>query len=74
MRYRYKMSGTTADDQSWETSGIIYSASSNFPALSEIALRESFMALTEGRAVFGKPGVGCRGPYRIKNLTLDLED
>lgn len=74
MRYRYKMTGTAADDQSWETSGAIDIAPGDFPSLSEIALRESFMALTKGRAVFGKPGVGCRGPYRIKNLTLDLED
>jgi hypothetical protein len=35
------------------------------------AMEETFRQLTNGRAVYGEPGVGCRGPYGIRSLLIE---
>lgn len=74
MIYHYTMRGTAADGQGWETVGTIDIGAGRFGQLAEIALRETFDKLTQGKAIFGKPGVGCRGPYRVTDLVLRLEE
>jgi hypothetical protein len=72
--YRWTVSGTAADGQTWETSGTVESVQpGNFPDVCGVALQQSFMDLTRGRAVFGQPGVGCRGPYKITRLLVEIE-
>ena len=70
MKYKYEISGTSADGQSWETKGEVLAA--DFIGVTDAAAFDSFTQLTEGKAVFGKPGVGCRGPYKITRYVLEL--
>lgn len=68
--YDYRMAGTAAGGQTWETDGTFEVEPGAFSTLMELAILNTFTKLTQGRAVFGHPGVGCRGPYRIKSLTI----
>ena len=68
--YNYKMSGTAADHQTWSTEGTVEVEPGDFPDTSMLALRDTFAKLTSGKAVFGHPGVGCRGPYKIEKFSL----
>jgi hypothetical protein len=68
--YAYTMKGTAAGGQTWETSGAVEVAPGDFPDVTMLALKDTFMKLTQGKAVFGQPGVGCKGPYSIVELTL----
>ena len=71
--YTYKIRGTAADGQTWETEGYVDSAeSTGMSMLVDLAMRSTFDQLTHGRAVFGQPGKGCAGPYRITHLQFDL--
>jgi hypothetical protein len=70
--YRYVVRGTAADGQTWEIAGTVMMLPGHFPMVCDTALRESFMKLTRGEAVFGSPGLGCRGPYDITKLTVEL--
>ena len=74
MRYHYTMVGTAADDQTWGTTGKIAIEAGDFSSISEHALRHSFNELTQGKAVFGRPGIGCKGPYKIQVLLITLVD
>jgi hypothetical protein len=72
--YRWTVSGTAADGQTWETSGTVGPVQpGNFPAVCGSALEQSFIDLTGGRAIYGQPGVGCRGPYTITRLLVEIE-
>jgi hypothetical protein len=67
------MDGEAAAGQSWITNGTIELPNpGEFVRLSELALRDSFQKLTNGKAVYGKPGLGCTGPYKIRKLVLEL--
>ena len=66
--YRYTIQGTAAGGQTWETSGIV---SSEYDDVFTAANHAAFLQLTEGKAVFGKPGVGCHGPYDILTITIE---
>jgi hypothetical protein len=68
--YSYTVNGSAAGDQTWETSGTVELPEADFHAAVETVLRESFMKLTDGKAIFGKPGVGCNGPYSITRFTI----
>jgi hypothetical protein len=74
LRYRYKMSGTAAYGQTWETTGTVEIEPASFPDVALLATRDTFIQLTKGKAVFGSPGLRCAGPYRIKKLTVELEE
>ena len=71
VRYRYTIEGTSSHN-TWEHSGVIEALPGLFPAVAMDAMRETFMALTKGKAVFGKPGVGCDGPYTATRLEIRL--
>jgi hypothetical protein len=68
--YRYTMQRTAADDQSWETETLVVSPA-DFGSIADLALRDTFQKLTNGKAVFGSPGVGCKGPYTITKLVVE---
>ena len=70
--YRYMIEGTATQDQTWVVSGERFlEARSEFPFLVTMCLRDSFQQLTNGNAVFGKPGLDCRGPYSVRKLVIE---
>lgn len=70
--FRCTVEGTAADGQTWRTEGVVSTDSpGEFVALFHEAMRGSFQELTRGRAVFGRPGAACRGPYRIRKFLLE---
>ena len=71
MRFIYTISGSAADGQTWETKGDVEVPAEHFPEVANIALAETFATLTQGKAVYGKPGVGCNGPYRIRRMVIE---
>lgn len=71
MRFKFTIEGTAFDGQSWTTTGTVsVEGQGEFSYVLEEAQRNSFMQLTRGKAIYGKPGVGCRGPYQIKSFTV----
>jgi hypothetical protein len=69
--YRFEMSGTGSNDQTWQTSGVIIDTHNDVMSVFDSAMRASFQQLTSGKAVFGKPGVGCSGPYDIRRIVIE---
>lgn len=66
--YRYSVIGSGAEGATFETSGtVMCELIEAFP----LAMQETFRQLTNGRAVYGNPGIGCRGPYDIHRVTID---
>lgn len=47
-----------AEDQGWMT-------------VIENAIQDAFQQVTGGTAMYGCPGVGCRGPYKITHLSIE---
>lgn len=70
--FHYTMKGDDANGQQWEHSGDIEVEPAFVHTVLSLAMIESFRALTEGKAVFGQPGKGCRGPYRITEFQCRL--
>ena len=71
-KYRYEMHGAAADQQTWAVSGLIEKRNDGeFLDVPLQAAKDAFNQLTSGKAIFGLPGVGCRGPYRITKLTVE---
>ena len=68
--YRFKIEGTTGSGNTWTTEGTIEGNIAN-PSIYLAVMSASFQQLTSGRAVFGQPGAGCRGPYTITKLVLE---
>jgi hypothetical protein len=66
--YSYTVEGTARDGQTWKTTGTVVA---EFAAAFNDAMLDSFKQLTSGRAVFGKPGIGCNGPYDIHRFTIE---
>lgn len=63
----YTIEGTNAGGQTWTTKGRV---EADYPECLQAAMRDSFRQLTRGKAVFGQPGVGCRGPFKIIRFEL----
>jgi len=70
--YRWIISGYDGEGYSWKTKGEI--EASDFQTALTNARRDSFLLLTQGKAEYGHPGLGCSGPYRITNLALILNE
>lgn len=69
--YTYTIEGRAADDQTWTVVGAVETErEGDFMNAVNIAMREGFMELTRGKAVYGRPGEGCRGPYQISRLEI----
>jgi len=74
IKYRYQIWGTAAKDQTWECRGNVKAESlGNFMAAISTSIGDAFQQLTQGRAVYGHPGVGCNGPYRITRMVIEEE-
>ena len=71
--YGYEISGGASGDQTWTAKGAVCVARpGQFGQVPTLALANAFHALTTGRAVYGKPGVGCAGPYIVSRMTISL--
>jgi hypothetical protein len=70
--YNWVVSGTAADGQTWTVEGkeevVSEGAFLDLPAL---VMKRAFITLTTGRAVYGQPGVGCKGPYSTKMMMIE---
>lgn len=69
--YKFKIEGSAARGQTWETSGKVADLTNDLRDVVSQAMKESFNQLTKGQAVFGQPGIGCSGPYGIRRLVLE---
>lgn len=67
-QWRFRISGSGAEGATFEASGSLLC---DFGESFDQAMQETFRQLTNGRAVYGSPGVGCRGPYDIRNVTIE---
>ena len=66
--------GTAARGQTWTTTGEIeIEELGNFSAVPDLALKDSFLKLTHGNAIYGLPGVGCNGPYTITRMLIEID-
>lgn len=66
--WNYEVKGSGADGQTWEITGNVVC---DFINIHPTVMRDTFGKLTEGKAVFGKPGVGCEGPYDIHRVLIE---
>jgi hypothetical protein len=71
IRYKYTVEGKEGGGETWRAQGFIETQNpGDFATVPQLAMRDSFMQLTEGKAEFGRPGVTCRGPYMITMLQV----
>jgi len=69
--YGYEVGGTAAGGQTWTVRGSVTVASAGmFHQALELIQGEAFQKLANGKAVFGNPGIGCRGPYRYTRFVV----
>ena len=75
IKYKYQLNGTAAEGQTWQANGIVETEKlGDWLKTPSLALKDAYDQLTHGRAIYGKPGVGCRGPYRMTRLVIDAAD
>jgi hypothetical protein len=70
--FNYEISGTAANNQTWQTSGQVDDPNNNLNEVFDRAMRSSFLVLTQGRAQYGNPGIGCAGPYGINRILIEI--
>jgi hypothetical protein len=66
--YRFEVKGVSSNDQTWTTKGYV---TCDFNNSFDQAMRASFEQLTNGKAVFGRPGIECQGPYDILSVAIE---
>jgi hypothetical protein len=72
--YAFTIEGKAADEQTWTVTGKLVAANEGqFPDMLHRAQLAAFHDLTQGKAIYGKPGAGCRGPYQITRFELKRE-
>lgn len=72
MKFNYEVSGTAADRQTWLITGNIEQEKpGDFPVTMDEVMRQVFTRLTKGEAIFGRPGIGCHGPYQIVKFLIE---
>lgn len=72
--YDWSISGYDAHNNTWATHGKVSVKTSEFPQIFDMVMRQSFGQLTQGKAVYGKPGVRCVGPYQVTSVIINLSD
>ena len=66
--WKYHVEGVGAEGATFECKGTTLC---EFQHTFTVAMEDAFHQLTNGRAVYGSPGVGCRGPYDIRKITIE---
>jgi hypothetical protein len=70
--YTYEVSGTASGGQTWTTKGHVErEKEGEFAQVPETVMRLSFAQLTQGQAIYGLPGVGCKGPYTFRRMLIE---
>jgi hypothetical protein len=67
--YDFVLEGTGRDSTGWKCEGTVGCESIN--VLMDTIMKETFMALTSGKSVYGDPGKGCKGPYNILRVVIE---
>ena len=70
--YKYEVLGTANQGQTWSCTGRIRHETADIGETADKVVMETFMGLTNGKAVFGKPGLGCEGLYKITKFLLEV--
>ena len=73
-KYHFEIQGSAGNGQTWKTSGIVEDDANDMMGVFDDAMRASFNQLTDGKAVYGKPGVGCVGPYELRIVVIEKLD
>lgn len=70
--YHYEVVGTDRDGQGWVIDGYVDDIPGElFHHVIQVIESETFMQLTQGKAVFGRPELTCKGPYNINRITIE---
>jgi hypothetical protein len=70
--FTFHVTGIDGNRQKWSFEGRTSdSGIGGFVAMTDVVMEKVFLALTEGRALYGKPGVACSGPYQIRTLRIE---
>lgn len=67
--YKWTLQGTSSNGQIWSTHGTV---TCEWHETFDKIGRDNFDQITQGRAVYGYPGLSCNGPYKITNMTIDI--
>lgn len=70
--YKYKVEGLTGSGNTWATEGTVDGDIALAESFHKLVMRDSFEKLVTGRAIFGRPGAGCLGPYKVLKYTVEL--
>lgn len=71
--YRYYVEGHDANNEPWRITGYVDALPAEiFHKVPQVIEAEVFVKLTGGFAVFGKPGLMCKGPYTINEIMIKL--
>jgi hypothetical protein len=65
--YLFTVDGVNANGQPWSAEGIVIC---EFHDTFDWAMKQVFDQLTQGRARYGTPGIGCSGPYEVRRVTI----
>jgi len=71
--YCYTTAGIAARGQSWKVTGEVEDKDHDLMAVVQEAMKETFGKLTQGKAIYGQPGVGCQGPYSVIRFSVELK-
>jgi hypothetical protein len=66
--FRFTISGSGSGGATFQASGELHC---EFHDTFEQAMMEAFRQLTNGKAVYGNPGLGCNGPYDIRRVVIE---
>jgi len=70
----YTVAGNARDNQTWEVSGTILIPPGGFRDAVDQVMRATFISLTHGKAIYGKPGLHCMGPYHFTKLVMEEKE
>lgn len=66
--YKYEVTGSGANGQTWKAEGVV---SSPFEHVFTHVMKECFDKITKGKAIYGKPGLSCQGPYDFHKIMIE---
>jgi len=66
--YQYSIEGTDGNGQVFTLGGTVRCV---WDDLLHAVTADAYNELTGGRAIFGKPGVRCRGPYDFHTILIE---
>jgi len=72
MMYKYEVEGTAAGSQTWKINGTMSIGQGDISLLFNAVMQETFTRLTNSKAEYGNPGVGCNGPYHITRIVMEI--